>query len=348
MIKISVIVPVYNVENYLEKCLLSLQNQTLKDIEIIILNDGSSDKSSVIAKRFCENDERFKYYTHKNRGLGPTRNRGIELAKGEYLSFVDSDDYIANYMCEKMYNIAKRTNADIVCGEIVAVYDEKRIAISNLDNLDTINLKEIGLQNFLKNFFFKNLYTTYVCDKIFRTDLIKEHTLTFGDNNKIFGEDLYLHLRLFKVANVISFVSETVYFYLQREDSIMNSYKPNLMERQLQMSFHYGDIAIDETEKMLQTLLTFDSIIMEIVNIKKTYGKGFRDYRKSMNKVRLDAFYSEQLKELVKLESYRLYSSFSKRRFVEIVSKLEIKNFFLLSDILVYTIYSVRNLEIIR
>lgn len=101
MNKVSLIVPVYNTSKYLEKCINSLINQTLKDIEIIIINDGSTDNSEKIIKKF--NDKRIKYIAKQNEGIGKTRNLGIEKATGEYLAFVDSDDYLSIDFCKKMY-----------------------------------------------------------------------------------------------------------------------------------------------------------------------------------------------------------------------------------------------------
>ncbi|HBH6553357.1 TPA: glycosyltransferase family 2 protein, partial [Enterococcus faecium] len=93
-VKISVIVPCYNVEKYIDECINSLINQTLKDIEIILLNDGSTDNTLAILKKYEKLDSRIKVYEHKNMGLGPTRNRGIKIANGEFLAFVDSDDFV--------------------------------------------------------------------------------------------------------------------------------------------------------------------------------------------------------------------------------------------------------------
>lgn len=112
MNKVSLIVPVYNTSKYLEKCINSLINQTLKDIEIIIINDGSTDNSEKIIKKF--NDKRIKYIAKQNEGIGKTRNLGIEKATGEYLAFVDSDDYLSIDFCKKMYTKATSDNCDIV------------------------------------------------------------------------------------------------------------------------------------------------------------------------------------------------------------------------------------------
>ena len=111
---ISVIVPVYNVENYVKKCLQSISEQTLKDIEVIIVNDGSTDNSGEICKCFLKNNINFKYYEKENGGLMSAWMYGVEKATGDYIGFVDSDDYINKTMYEKMYSKAKEYDVDIV------------------------------------------------------------------------------------------------------------------------------------------------------------------------------------------------------------------------------------------
>lgn len=111
MPKISIVVPIYNAEKYLKKCIKSLINQTLKDIEIILINDGSTDSSESIIKKF--EDKRIKYYKNPNQGIGKTRNFGIEKATGKYIMFIDSDDYISENMCKKMYLRSEKDDLDI-------------------------------------------------------------------------------------------------------------------------------------------------------------------------------------------------------------------------------------------
>ena len=115
MPKISIIVPVYNVEKYIDKCLKSLVHQTLQDIEIIIVNDGTQDKSEEIIEKYVRgNQNKIKYYEKSNGGLSSARNYGLEYATGEYIAFLDSDDYVESNMYEEMYNLAKKENADMV------------------------------------------------------------------------------------------------------------------------------------------------------------------------------------------------------------------------------------------
>jgi len=121
-VKVSVIVPVYNVELYLEKCLDSLVNQTLKEIEIIVVNDGSPDNSQEIIDKYAKEYKNIKAYKKKNGGLSDARNYGIKKASGEYIAFIDSDDYVRLDMYEKMYNKAKSGNFDmVVCDLDIAI-----------------------------------------------------------------------------------------------------------------------------------------------------------------------------------------------------------------------------------
>ena len=112
--KVSIIVPAYNAENYIEKCILSLTKQTLKEIEIIVVNDGSIDNTSSILSAIANKDSRIKIINQENKKQGAARNRGLEIAQGEYIIFVDSDDEIELNYCEELYNTAQKYNADIV------------------------------------------------------------------------------------------------------------------------------------------------------------------------------------------------------------------------------------------
>ena len=126
MPKVSVIVPVYNVEEYLERCLDSLVNQTLKDIEIIIVNDGSTDGSKEIIQKYLNKYKNIVYLEKENGGLSSARNYGIPYAKGEYIGFVDSDDYVELTMYEKMYNKAIEEKSDMVECDFIWEYPNKK------------------------------------------------------------------------------------------------------------------------------------------------------------------------------------------------------------------------------
>ena len=168
--KISIIVPIYNVEEYLEKCLDSLVNQTLKDIEIILINDGSPDNSEEIVNKYLKKyKEKIIYHKKKNEGQGIARNYGINLAKGEFISFVDSDDYVDKTIFEKLYNKAIEENSDIVSsvGFIEVKNDNETIKQPNLDCDDNIkkyiisktkSIRRYISSSIMGNIFKKNIY----------------------------------------------------------------------------------------------------------------------------------------------------------------------------------------------
>ena len=134
MYKVSIIIPVYNVEEYLERCLNSVFKQTLKDIEIICVNDGSSDKSREILAKY-EEISNFKVIDQINSGLSVARNTGLLAAKGEYVGFLDSDDFIDSEFYEKLYTTAVDYNADIACGNIIRENNKKKSVLINYNDI---------------------------------------------------------------------------------------------------------------------------------------------------------------------------------------------------------------------
>jgi len=204
--KLSVIVPVYNVEKYLEKCLDSLVNQTLKDIEIIVVNDGTKDNSQKIIDKYAKKYKNIKSFIKENGGLSDARNYGMERANGEYIAFLDSDDYVALDMYEKMYNKAKNDLSDIVVCDCYKVFEDK-----------TVNLaSKLNYSNELD----REYVITYpmACTRIYKREL-------FDDNYKftkgIYYEDLCLTPTFVVKTQKISYINEPLYYYLQHDNSIM-------------------------------------------------------------------------------------------------------------------------------
>lgn len=205
MIKVSIIVPVYNVEAYLAKCLDSLVNQTLKEIEIIVVNDGSPDNSKKIIDTYSNKYDNIHAFDKENGGLSDARNFGIKKAKGEYIAFVDSDDYVDTSMYEKMYNKAKSGNYDMVVCDLNYVYDDRVMrAYSNVKE-DTEKIKEVML----------NIYPA-AWNKIFKRELLSDIKFKRG----IWFEDVEFIYRLLPHVKNIGVVNEPLYQYLQRDGSI--------------------------------------------------------------------------------------------------------------------------------
>ena len=160
-IKVSVIIPVYNVEKYIERCLESIVNQTLKEIEIIIINDGSNDETSKKLEKFL-GDVRVIYIKTENRGQSAARNKGLKIAKGEYIGFVDSDDYIDLDFYEKLYKRIKETNSDIAAASIVrhhGTFEKWRVNYdlnkSTTDKNEMFNLVKYPNQSYVWNKIYK-------------------------------------------------------------------------------------------------------------------------------------------------------------------------------------------------
>ncbi len=219
MPKVSVIIPVYNVENYLEKCLNSLIKQTLDDIEIIIVNDGSPDNSQKIIDSFASKyHNKIKAYIKENGGLSDARNFGIKRATGEFIAFVDSDDFVSEFMLEKMYNCAKETNADIVvCAHEAVKLDEKNCIKSS-------TVKEIE-----KAYTFgKSIYESpeilaysrsYAWNKLYKREILNGYKFPVGQ----YYEDSAVVYNILSSANKIELVNEPLYFYITGRSGAITS-----------------------------------------------------------------------------------------------------------------------------
>lgn len=203
-IKVSIVVPVYRTEKYLKKCIDSIVNQSLKEIEIILINDGSDDNVESIILGY--KDQRIKYIKKNNTGIGSTRNLGITKSKGEYILFVDSDDYIHKDYAKKSYEKAKDENADIVITNFYKDYDGKIIK-EILDIKDNIDLKKDS-----KYLFKINLGP---CNKLYKRKLIEN--IKFNENTKY--EDAPFVVEALLKANKVSFLNEYLSYYVIHADS---------------------------------------------------------------------------------------------------------------------------------
>ena len=235
MTKLSIIVPVYNVEKYLPKCLESLIKQTLKDIEIICVNDGSMDNSLAILKEFASKDSRIKIIDNQHQGVAKTRNTGIEQSTGEYIGFVDSDDYIDIDFFEKLYNSATKSNSDIAIASILkhknffniynAKYTKEEIAITIQDKIKLCEDK--------KHFFF------YAWNKIYHSGFIKENNIKFSEGQ--IYEDVMFAIKALYYSNKIISVYGTKYHYIEHENSL-TKYKDKTGEKEQDLVKAYSEL----------------------------------------------------------------------------------------------------------
>ena len=219
---ISVIVPVYNAELYLRRCIDSILNQTYRNFEVILIDDGSKDGSSLICDEYAYNDTRVRVIHKKNEGVSATRNIGIEEAKGEYISFVDSDDYIDINMLEKMYKTAIKNNSDIVMCEF---YVDKGGSINLVKlkyekaYLNKQDVKEGLLYLYYTNYH-AGLYS--LCNKLIKKNVYKNNNIIFDVTLKR-GEDAWFVFECLKDCLRVDFVADAYYYYCQNECSIMHT-----------------------------------------------------------------------------------------------------------------------------
>lgn len=222
--KLSVIVPVYNVEKYLEKCLNSIINQTYKNLEIICIDDGSPDNSIKILEKYQLKDKRIRVIRQENKGLGATRNIGINVATGTYISFIDSDDWIELDMFEKCIEVFKKYNVDLVdC----STYYDSTINSQKVRDLRKLNYKnDYNGEEYFKLLVRNNLFSASSCNKVFKLKNIKRDNIYFPENK--YNEDFYFVFVYLILSKKIGIVEAPMYHYLiSRENSITNKINQN-------------------------------------------------------------------------------------------------------------------------
>lgn len=212
---VSVIVPVFNVEQYLSKCIDSILQQSYKNIEVIIVDDGSTDSSSEICDEYKRKDTRVKVIHKTNGGLSSTRNKGLDLCNGSYVMFIDSDDYIEKNMVKDLVMAAIKQDADIVQCGFQTIYEDGSIKRKyNYENL-VIKHKD----NILDEYFNQNLINVIVCNKLYKSKLFENIRMIEGRNQ----EDYMLMPELLSKVDKFVNINGIYYNYLQRYNSIMNS-----------------------------------------------------------------------------------------------------------------------------
>lgn len=214
--KVSIIVPVYNVENYLTKCLDSLVNQSFQNIEILVVNDGSKDRSEDIIKEYSQKyPEKIKAFTKENGGLSDARNFGLDRATGDYIGFVDSDDYVTETMFEEMLLLAEKHQAKMVICNIQKV-DQNGGITQKLTQIPHMP-EEIDLE---KNFSVFSDISYFACNKLFKKELFHQKRFKKG----VHFEDIQLIPQLLLECKKIAQTQNYHYQYLERTDSITKTH----------------------------------------------------------------------------------------------------------------------------
>ena len=221
---ISIIVPVYNVEKYLDKCLLSLIEQTYTNIEIVLVDDGSQDNCPYICDCYAKRDNRIHVIHKSNGGLSDARNVGVNYSNGKYLLFVDSDDFVTSDYVEYLYVLLKKYNADISICEFACVDEEFKILNKPLNDGREF---EFSAKDALKEMLRTELFSNSASGKLIRKELTKDILFPVG---RLF-EDVATTYKYFLNADVISFGAKANYFYYYRNGSLSrNKFKKNRLD----------------------------------------------------------------------------------------------------------------------
>ena len=252
--KVSIIVPVYNVEKYLDRCMESLINQTLKEIEIILVDDGSPDNCPQMCDDYAKKDSRVKVVHKQNAGLGYARNSGLDLATGEYVAFVDSDDYVALNTYEYCYNLATKERLDVVRFDMDRFTNNYSISSIDADKEPIICrkvqiLKQLSLA-FWGNMingekkYFANVSVGSSCCGIYNRSFLTLNNLIFKSEREYLSEDFEFNYRVFQKVNAVGFTQSRFYHYFKNPQSLTTTVRTDKVDR-----------AIDFSKKMTQEML---------------------------------------------------------------------------------------------
>ena len=274
--KVSIVVPVYNTEKYLKRCLDSITNQTLTEIEIVIVDDGSREECAKLCDEFSKADSRIKVVHKTNGGLGYARNTGMQESTGEYVGFVDSDDYIESSMYESLYNAAVKYDADLAVSGISFVggnmFSESGECVKkSFFGSDTLfekgDMKKLllGVVGALPNEPDDSRYGASVCKNIFKNSLIQEEKLEFLSERVILSEDTLFMVDFIKKAKKAVGIPDASYCYCRNEDSLSKSYKKERFEKSI--------IFLNELEKRIADTVNKNEYKIYLDRLTQGFGR---------------------------------------------------------------------------
>lgn len=233
--ELSIIMPVYNAEKKIEKSANSILEQTYKNFELIIVNDGSTDNTEKVLNDLSKKDKRIKVYSQENKGPGAARNKGLENAKGKYIGFVDADDWIEKNMYEELLEVIKHKSCEVAMCDY---YDENnKVKNFNYEDEYTFNKKEIK-NKFIPNLIKKKSGFCSVINKLYLKSIINNNDINFSTSfNR--GEDTYFNMDYFLYVNKCILLNEKLYYYRENKQSIMQSYN-NDLKKYLYKNYNYN------------------------------------------------------------------------------------------------------------
>nr|WP_288305907.1 glycosyltransferase family 2 protein [uncultured Romboutsia sp.] len=319
---ISIIIPVYNVEDYITQCLDSVFNQNNINIQVIIVNDGSKDNSHKIIEKYLNLYENIVYIQQKNQGLSMARNNGLKYALGEYVMFLDSDDYIEDDSIYKIYNKSKENDVDVLIFGYRKFFDNIESksfdVINNIFEENKIYKGDIVAQRMLTGDI-----KGYCWDKLFKLEYINKCCLKFEPN--IYIEDYFPVFKMIYKSKKIGFTKDIIYNYRQRENSISNSKNEKLLKdfilsvdnvleyiKQYNITFDSKYIDAYKIESFNFILSIFYELNKNISNkiYSKFNDKGYKSYQVSLSKVLINKYINKKTKIAMFLWYMKIYHIF--------------------------------------
>lgn len=216
---VSIIVPIYNAELYLTQCLTSVREQTFRDFEVLMVNDGSKDHSEDICRHFSQEDSRFILISKQNSGVSDSRNVALSRAKGKYLQFLDSDDWLTENATESLVHTSESTGCDLAVGHFYRVVGERMAQRGHIRKERILTRREYAEEMMKAP---ANYYYGVLWNKLYRRSLLESVNLRFDPQIK-WGEDFLFNLQYLEHVRLISAIPEPVYYYRKREDSLVNA-----------------------------------------------------------------------------------------------------------------------------
>jgi len=328
--KVSIIIPVYNVEKYIRECLNSVINQTYKNIEIIVVIDGSLDNSSKIVYEFAKNDDRFKIIDRENKGVYQSRIDGIKESTGEYLIFIDSDDTIKENMVEILLNEIISSDTDLVRCKWLTKINNKFIEEDiKIDNYNKVLKKDFD--PYLYNLLYNTIFFNSMCRQIVKKEVFKN--IDMSNSNLKYGEDLAFECKILNNINSFKIIDEYLYIYNINENSITNKKSIKIINKKLLDSFHLNKILceyidiydIKNKEKYYNAIISklYINITYQLINLSDTTKK-YSEFKKTM-----DLIYKNINQEYLKININILHLSQYKKIYKFIIKGVINKKYIL-------------------
>ena len=311
---VSVIVPVYNTEKYIDKCIQSIVNQTYESLEIVVIDDGSTDKSTLICDKWKDKDSRIKVIHKKNGGLSDARNIGIDNSSGEFVCFVDSDDIISPNMVEDLMNIVLCNNNDIVCCNFARFIDGEEIKYTRYSKTRSVSQQE-AIKLLLKD-----EITNHVCNKLFRKQVFKDIRFPIGRKY----EDIGVMYKLILNSDKIIITDGKYYGYTIRNESITNTVKQEAINDMIYLvNERYNELSKRNMyfEELIKSRMRYiyiyhlKAVLNQEIYYSKTLNQEYLFFKKNMNLRRLCGFLKH---ENMRTKINKFFFTISKEMFYKI------------------------------